>query len=242
MTLYLPIVCTLGVYGVLECLVQLLCCPAAVASSISSRAGTLQTSRRSSGFSIQQEAPAGWKGCSFLTGLDFSLTTHAGEKVCQEVLLKNQGWNPPILPTPPTNPLSFRAKMLFYILTYLLGCFSGFCLFSSLPLSVATVAPSFVPCSQADLPAAVHQLPLYTFMPGQRAKTNLKALNQWKVLIFKKFNTGSVICALQWPAASWMSLEHTEDTELQEGFLGQVFLSDSVRVQSTWGNVSTTLI
>lgn len=59
-----------------------------------SKAGTLWTSRRSSGFSIQQETPAGWKGCSFLMGPDFSLTARAGGKGLPESAAQKPGVKP----------------------------------------------------------------------------------------------------------------------------------------------------
>lgn len=150
--------------GLLKCLVRCCLCQEAMMSSVSSK--TLQTSRRSSGFSVQQEAPAGSAGCGFHTGPEFSLSyfLYQREKSLLGSAAQKAGGNPP------PKPLLFQSLS---ILTHLLGCFFGHCLFSYLPLSMATlVGTSLVLCSGlanmqdsrtsgADLHAEVYQPPLY---------------------------------------------------------------------------------
>lgn len=65
--------------------------PSSSGESTSARAGTLRTSRRSSGFSIQQETPAGWKAGVSSQDLISVLLLMLEEKACLQVLLKHQG-------------------------------------------------------------------------------------------------------------------------------------------------------
>lgn len=101
--------------GLLKCLVHCCSCRAAVMSSVSGRAWTLRTSRRSSGFRVQQDTPAGSEGTDFHTDPDFSLSYCScwREKDLLGSAAQKLRGNPPTLPIPPTNPHFFKTKMLF---------------------------------------------------------------------------------------------------------------------------------
>lgn len=199
-------------------------------SSISSR--TLQTCRRSSGFSVQQQTPTRLGGCDFHTGPRFSLSycSYWKEKGLLGSAAQKVVGNPsPQIPTfsKPlnTNPPSC---LLFWPLCLLLPF-----------LAHGHLGTSPVPCSgfanlwdsrtsEADLHAEVYQSPHH----DKRAKIKIKSV---KSSHFRRevqpslmrglnlFNTGSAGC----------HCNTLRTLNCQEAFLGQVRASAPARVQST---------